>query len=462
MNLWSVRFLRFFASLFLVITFIWWVLMLVSIFVTPPGMHTRGSGFTDFSFSTLTTFNLLIAILFFSIPSKSQEISNLIVAVFLLIDMILIVSVPKIRGEEGWPGIASVVWALIMSLYIVMTDRVVAWGKKEEEERLTGRAETRRSLKEWLGVLGETISMVFIIIVAFLITATLILRARDASLEAPGEKYWVNDGQYQVHLLCRGPEDAKTTVLVEAGEDPVEWHLGPFIEEAYTNGSIARFCYWDRPGVAFSDSAPSPLSAGMAADALSEALASAGEEGPWVILGAGIGGIYSRIFAARHPGEVQGLLLVDALHEDLLWQVASPGRGFLLWAWGIISPLGIERLAGAIFNGRTREDRVYGRNAYQNGRNIKAQLQENLMANSLTRSEINTARRIQENVPLAVVSSGQKVRSDSTWESKQKDLTTITNKLIGWDVVRGAKHEVWRSEKGREAIVKRLKQLIKG
>ena len=74
--------------------------------------------------------------------------------------------------EEGWVGIASVVWAAIIALWCTLTDRIVAWGKREEEEQLTGRPETRRTLKEWLAVLVATmISIVFIIIV-ILMTGT--------------------------------------------------------------------------------------------------------------------------------------------------------------------------------------------------------------------------------------------------------------------------------------------------
>jgi hypothetical protein len=97
--------------------------------------------------------------------------------------------------EEGWVGIASVIWALLISIWVVLADRVVTWGKHEEEERLTGRSETRRTLTEWLSVLISTIVLVVIAAVAVLMTATLILRARDASLAPPGEKYYV-DGKH--------------------------------------------------------------------------------------------------------------------------------------------------------------------------------------------------------------------------------------------------------------------------
>ena len=158
----------------------------------------------------------------------------------------------------------------------------------------------------------------------------------------------------------------------------------PWLYDAWVNGTVDRYCYWDRPGFAWSDNAPSPHSAGMSADALTEALARAGEDGPWILLSAGTGSIVSRIFSGRHPYQVKGIMMVDPLHEDFLDRVGDPGRGFFLWAWGVISPLGIQRIAGALFKGRTREDRVYGREAYQGGKFIKAQLQENLYSSIQT------------------------------------------------------------------------------
>ncbi|KAI9851775.1 MAG: hypothetical protein M1838_002852 [Thelocarpon superellum] len=465
-NLWSVRALRYFSILFLVITFLWWVLLFISIFISPPGMHSRGSGFFDVSYTTLTLGNLLIGILFFASPSRAARISCLIIAVLLLVDMIIIVAVSRLRFEEGWVGVTSVVWALLMALWILLTDRVVAWGKHEEEERLTGRRETRRTLREWCSVLSSNVVLALLIIVTILLSAVLILRARDATLAPPGERYYVDGNKYQVHVFCEGNITSShgkrnPTVFLEGGEEPVEQGLLPFAANALKNGTISRYCYWDRPGLAWSDNAPSPHSAGMSADALSEALARAGEEGPWVLVAAGIGGIYSRIFSARHTREVQGLLLIDTLHEDLLHRIASPSRGFLLWARGIISPLGFDRLAGALFRGRSREDRTYGKSASQGGRFLKAKLQENLVADSLTKSEVSSARTIQSDaMPLVVLSSGIEVRRDSEWERKQRDLTHLTNHLVAWDIINGAPHEVWQTLTGREVMEKRLGALV--
>lgn len=467
-NLFSVRAVRYVSVLFLIVTFLWWVLLLVSIFVSPPTMHSRGSGFFDFSFTTLTAGNLLIGLLFFSTPSRAMEISSLIIAAFLLLDMIIVLAVQRLRSEEGWVGITSVIWATAMALYNVMSDRVVAWGKKEEEERLTGRKETRRTLREWCAVLTATVIMVVMIIITILLTATLILRSRDASLKPPGERYFVDGDKYKLHVACVGNitygahGKRSPTVLVEAGEYPFEDTMDDWIYNSYKNGTINRYCYYDRPGFAWSDNAPSPHSAGMTSDALSEALAKAGEEGPWVLVSAGVGSIYSRIFSSRHVRDVHGLFLIDGLHEDLLHRIASPSRGFILWARGVISPLGYDRLLGALFKGRTREDRVYGKSAYQAGKFIKAKLQENLVADSLTKNEVSQARNIQTpNTPLVVVSSGIEVRKDNEWERKQQDLTHITDNLLSWDVVNKAPHRVWLTHEGRTLLEKRLGELVR-
>jgi pimeloyl-ACP methyl ester carboxylesterase len=352
-------------------------------------------------------------------------------------------------------------------MWTIFTDRTVAWGKHEEEERLTGRSESRRTLREWCSVFTSTVVLVIMAVVVVLLSATLILRSRDSSLATPGERYFVDGDKYQIHVFCEGESTVESsgrklpTVLFDAGYGPFEGGMIQIATNALANGSISRYCYSDRPGIGWSDNAPSPFSGGMAADVLSEALARAGEEGPWILASAGVGSIYGRIFSSRHGRDVKGLLLIDPLHEDLLYRLGSPHRGFLLWAWGIISPLGLDRIPAAIFKGRTREDRVYGRSAYQNGKFIKAKLQESLVANSLTKNEVSSARNIQkEKTPLVLISSGIEVKRDTEWEKKQRDLSHLTNNLISWDVVSKAPSEVWTTYEGREIIEKRLKELV--
>ncbi|KAL3961831.1 hypothetical protein ACCO45_003354 [Purpureocillium lilacinum] len=431
-NLWSIRILRYLTLLFTAVTFAWWVVLLVSTFATPPGLHTRGSGFFAFSYTSLALASLLFTLVFFGVPSKAVRILAIVMAFFLLLDMILLLCVQQTRYEEGWVGIVSVVWVLLMSLWTLLTDRAVKWGKEEEEERLTGRAETRRTLTEWLAVLLSTIGYSVMVVAVVLITLTIILRALDAGVAPPGKLYQVDNGKYRIHLYCHGNEtDAdghKTpTVLFEAGERPFEEQLWGFADNAIKNGSISRYCFADRPGIAC----------------------------------AGIGSIYSRVFSSRHGHDVKGLLLIDPLHEDFLGAVARPGRGFLLWLRGIISPLGLDRLTGAIFRGRTNRDRIYGRASQQRGKFIFAQLQESLVADSFTKRDVRSSRQIQErDKPLVVISSGKEVKRSKAWEEKQRDLTELTDELRHWDIVNGAPHRVWETLDGRQQIEKRLRQLV--
>ncbi|KAH8910920.1 mitochondrial integral membrane protein [Coniochaeta sp. PMI_546] len=199
----------------------------------------------------------------------------------------------------------------------------------------------------------------------------------------------------------------------------------------------------------------------MATDALSEALARAGEQGPWVLASAGVGSIYSRVFSSRHGREVKAILMIDPLHEDLLDRVGRPGRGFMLWVQGVISPLGLDRIPGAFFRGRNREDRVWGRSAYQGSKLIFAKLQESLVAESLTKRDVISSKAIQyQDTPVVVISSGEQIRKDSVWEEKQRDLTHLTRRLEDWDIVDKAPHQVWRTLEGRDQIEKRLKKLV--
>ena len=111
--------------------------------------------------------------------------------------------------------------------------------------------------------------------------------------------------------------------------------------------------------------------------------------------------------------------------------------------------------------GRTKEDRVYGRSSYQGGKFIKNKLQENLVADSLSRSEVKSARNIQQpDVPLVVITSGRHIKTDDAWEEKQKDLTKITDNLLAWEIVgKAPSEEVWKVKEGRDTLEKWLGKL---
>jgi pimeloyl-ACP methyl ester carboxylesterase len=387
----------------------------------------------------------------------------------LFVNSILTLAVQMVRYEERWVGVVSVLWALLMSLWVLVADRTVEWGKAEEEQRLTGRAETRRTLTEWSSVLVETVALFVLCIVVLLMMLTLVLRSIDAGVGPPGKLVFVDGDKYRLHVYCEGNATSSRdkpssvpTVLLEGGYMPVEDGLWEFASNAVKNGSFPRYCFVDRPGFAWSDTAPSPLSAGMEAVAVSEALAKAGERGPWVIASAGVGSYYSRVFASQHGKDVKGLMLIDAPGDSDLDALGSARRGFVLWLWGILSPLGLDTLPAALFKGRRSADRVWGVSSGHNSKQIFARLQESLVADSFTRRDVEGSKAImRRNTPLTVITSGKHADADRNWEGKQRDLTKLTSNLVDWKVVKDAPHEVWRTVEGRRVMEEKLKDMVR-
>ena len=414
--------------------------------------------------------------MFFATPlPRGVRGLSLALSVFLFVNAIIILISAPLRHHEGWVGIATVLWAAVVGgIWTVIADRVVEWGKAEEEERLIGRVEDRYTGTEWLKVILATIGLIIVIALEVLITLTLILRMRDASLQPEGRRYWVQSHQFRVHIACFGNTSSTTPlVFLEGGERSVEY-FSPWVTEAQEDGIIGQYCYWDRPGYvpfhsasnmryAFSDNAPSPMSAGAAIDYLQATLPKANitekTSSGWVLVSHGTGGLYSTIFAARHTTQVKGLLLVDTIPESLISKVFTPGRTFVLLLRGIISPLGIDRLSGWIFNHRTREDRVWGVSSWRSDRVIKSQFQESLAARSITRNEVIAAQAvIPRDLPLAVVISGKNCKNKE-WEEGQRKLSKNSKKST-WDIVGKASHEVWKDEEGKRLLKRRLRDLM--
>jgi pimeloyl-ACP methyl ester carboxylesterase len=115
----------------------------------------------------------------------------------------------------------------------------------------------------------------------------------------------------RLHLLCLG--QGSPTVVLDAGMSDA------FAVWARVQPALAqttRVCSYDRAGIGYSDPGPLPRTSLTIARELHALLGIAGESAPYVLVGHSFGGVNVRIFAAEHPGEVAGLVLVDASHED--------------------------------------------------------------------------------------------------------------------------------------------------
>jgi pimeloyl-ACP methyl ester carboxylesterase len=115
----------------------------------------------------------------------------------------------------------------------------------------------------------------------------------------------------RLHLVCLG--QGSPTVVLEAGISDA------FAVWARVQPALAkttRVCSYDRAGIGYSDPGPLPRTSLTIARELHALLVAAGERAPYVLVGHSFGGVNVRTFAAKHPSEVAGLVLVDASHED--------------------------------------------------------------------------------------------------------------------------------------------------
>lgn len=77
-----------------------------------------------------------------------------------------------------------------------------------------------------------------------------------------------------------------------------------------------RVVLYDRPGLGRSAPCERPRTSGQMVAELRELLDRSGVEPPYILVGHSLGGLNMRLFAALHPDEVAGLLLVEPTPED--------------------------------------------------------------------------------------------------------------------------------------------------
>src|SRR5215472_1788538 len=137
-------------------------------------------------------------------------------------------------------------------------------------------------------------------------------RARDAGQLPPRVGQAVDIGGRTLNIYCSG--QGTPTVILEPGGN------SPGYAQLWLQSKIAAFtraCWYDRAGVGWSDPPSSPRTSASIVRDLHEALQRAGVLPPFVMAGGSVGGEYVHIYAARHPTEVAGLVLIDSAVPDM-------------------------------------------------------------------------------------------------------------------------------------------------
>jgi pimeloyl-ACP methyl ester carboxylesterase len=114
-------------------------------------------------------------------------------------------------------------------------------------------------------------------------------------------------GGRRLNLRCVG--SGEPTIVFEQGG---EGFISNWARVQPALSKLSRTCFYDRAGFGYSDPPDRPVTALSVTDDLRALLQRAGVDGPVVLVGHSVGGFYATMYANRFPGEVAGLVLVDA------------------------------------------------------------------------------------------------------------------------------------------------------
>lgn len=259
----------------------------------------------------------------------------------------------------------------------------------------------------------------------------------SSSVAMPGRL--VDVGGHRLHLSCAGT--GSPTVVVEAGGGEQAANLGWITSAVQHDTTI---CTYDRAGRGWSEDAAAPQDAVAISTDLDTLLHRAGLPGPYVIAGHSFGGLYAMTFAARHPDEVAGMVLIDstAPHYDGTG-VVPPGSasydvlGRVAALASSVSRLGIGRLYAVVAPSDlppTERDQVRASTAKPGM--LRTTIEEYGRAND----SMQEAASLHDfgDKPLVVLSAG--VGSDADWPQKQQRLAALSTDSVH-RVVDGASHE---------------------
>jgi len=153
-----------------------------------------------------------------------------------------------------------------------------------------------------------------------------------AKYPAPGKL--VNVGGYRLHIHCQG--QGSPTVLIEAGANDCSLSWSQVQREV---ARFTRVCTYDRAGLGWSERRPHlperlnlsgrSRTAHNLVEDLHTLLARSCLEPPYVLVGHSLGGLLVRLYAHEHPDQVAGMVLVDAVHEEMFLRYPEAFRRLL-------------------------------------------------------------------------------------------------------------------------------------
>src|SRR5215213_5406379 len=316
-----------------------------------------------------------------------------------------------------------------------------------QTEQQSQEIRPRRGLGSWIrrGLLW-TIGGLGTLAVIGAIYQVIATQIDQRTYSPPGEMVDVN-GQL-MHINCMG--EGGPTVILEAANFAMSAH---WVRVQQQLAQTTRVCAYDRAGMGWSERGPEPRDARQISSELHTLLKGADPEGPYVLVGHSYGGLYARMYAARYPKQVAGVVLVDSSHPEqftrssegrAMYEQTSRMGAFLPW----LTRLGVIRLTNFY---QAHPDLPPKQRAQIEAFNSSTQqwvtTVEEFGATPQTNAQVRSMGSLGDK-PLAVVSAGQQF---SDWLEMQDELAALSTNSIH-PVVEGATHESLLYDKGDSQV----------
>ena len=290
----------------------------------------------------------------------------------------------------------------------------------------------------WTGraLLWLAVALLVLAVVGTIYQAIATGRAERA-FPPPGEL--VEVGDHKVHIHCVGQDSPDSpTVVLEAALGNMSAN-GVRVQQEVSD--TTRVCAYDRSGMGWSGRGPEPRDAEQVTGELHALLEGAGIEGPYVLVGHSYGGLYARMYAARYPDEVAGVVLADSSHPEQFSRLPGGQENYeqirqLYAVAPLLARLGVIRLfdLNPADPDLPQQQRAQIDALGSSTRQVATTADE-FRATNQTATQVRGAGSLGDK-PLAVVSAGEQ---PPAWLELQEDLADSSSNSIH-RVVEGATH----------------------